>query len=213
MTGPAPAAPLAPSGDAPALILASASRSRRRLLEQAGVVAEVVPVALDEAAVKHSLRAEGADASQVAQALAELKARRVAQQRPGALVLGADQMMDCEGRWFDKPADRATAAAHLAALSGRSHRLLSAASVVRDDQVIWQHVATARLAMRRLSPGFIERYLDAAGEAVLGSVGAYQLEGLGAQLFERIDGDFFTVLGLPLLPLLAFLRPHGVVPT
>lgn len=205
--------PLGPSADAPPLILASASPSRRLVLEQAGVVAEVLPVAVDEAAVKDSLRHEREDAGAVARALAELKARRAAQARPGALVIGADQMMECEGRWFDKPADRGEAAAHLAALSGRSHRLLSAVCVVRDEQLLWQHLATASLIMRPFGPEFIERYLQAAGDAVLSSVGAYQLEGLGAQLFERVDGDYFAVLSLPLLPLLAFLRPHGLVPT
>jgi septum formation protein len=120
-------------------------------------------------------------------------------------------MLECNGVWFDKPADRDHAAAHLAALSGRTHRLISSAVCVRDGARIWHHTAVATLTMRPLSRSFIDRYLEAAGPAVLRSVGAYQLEGLGAQLFSRIEGDYFTVLGLPLLPILAFLRDNQVI--
>jgi septum formation protein len=121
-------------------------------------------------------------------------------------------MLECDGRWFDKPADRAAARAQLRALSGRSHSLHSAACVARDGERLWLEVTQAKLAMRELSDGFLDAYLDAAGPAVTHSVGAYQLEGLGVQLFRAIDGDHFTVLGLPLLPLLAFLREHDMVP-
>jgi septum formation protein len=157
------------------------------------------------------LRASGASAEQTAQALAETKANRISARHEGALVLGCDQMLDLDGTWFDKPADRAHAFAHLKAFSGRVHRLVCGAVVSRNGASIWRHVAIARLTVRPLSDAFINAYLDAAGPAVLASVGAYQLEGLGAQLFTQIEGDYFTVLGLPLLPILGFLRSHGIV--
>ena len=193
------------------VVLASASRSRAMLLGNAGVDAVRDPAAIDEEEVKASFRAEGADAATVAQALAELKAQRVSGRYPGALVIGADQMLDCNGVWFDKPVDRDHARAHLAALRGRTHELIAAVVVVRDRAVLWHHVARARLTVRPFGDAFLEDYLDRVGDDALLSVGAYQLEGLGAQLFSRIEGDYFTVLGLPLLPLLGFLRGHGVV--
>ena len=128
-----------------------------------------------------------------------------------ALVIGADQILDCDGRWFDKPASMDEAANHLRALSGRTHRLVSAGCVATGGVVSWRHVETPSMTMRRLDDDFIADYLDRAGPSVLESVGAYRLEGIGARLFERIDGDYFTILGLPLLPLLAFLRDAGVV--
>jgi septum formation protein len=158
-----------------------------------------------------AMKADGAPAAAVAETLAEMKAMRVAPRHPGALVFGADQMLECNGVWFDKPPDRAHAAAHLTALAGRTHRLISALACVRNGARIWHHTATASLTMRPLSHGSIDRYLDAAGPEALRSVGAYQLEGLGAHLFSRVEGDYFTVLGLPLLAMLAFLREHGVV--
>lgn len=193
------------------VILASASRARAAMLEQAGVACERRPANVDEDEVKQSLRAAGADVASVAQALAVLKAETTSRRCPGALVIGADQMLDCGGRWFDKPDGRDGARATLRALRGREHRLISAAVVVQDGQRVWQHTDDAVLAMRPLSDAFIERYLDALGDSAFGSVGAYQLEGLGAQLFSRVAGDFFTVLGLPLLPLLGFLRTRGVL--
>ena len=159
-----------------------------------------------------SFRAARFGAGEVAEALAELKAQRVTRRHPGALVIGADQMLECEGTWFDKPADRAAARAQLEALSGRVHRLVTCAVVVLDGERLWHRTESATMTMRRLSPEFLDRYLDTAGNEVLSSVGAYQLEGLGAQLFARVEGDFFTVLGLPLLPLLDFLRVRGVLP-
>ena len=171
------------------------------------------PAPIDEDSVKASLRAEGVEPAGVAEALAELKAQRVSAHWPGALVVGADQILECNGQWFDKPVDRDHAAAHLRALSGRGHRLISAACVVRDGARIWHYRDEARLTMRPLSGEFISSYLDALGNQALTSVGAYQLEGLGAQLFERVEGDYFTILGLPLLPLLAFLREHKAVAT
>ncbi|WP_083897389.1 nucleoside triphosphate pyrophosphatase [Azospirillum sp. B506] len=196
---------------APRLVLASGSRTRAMMLERAGVTAILDKPLVDEDEVKAAGRAEGVSADIVAEALAELKAQRITRRHPGALVVGADQMLDCEGRWFDKPADRAAARAQLLDLRGKTHRLVSCAVVVRDGERIWHKVDSARLTMRNFSETFLDEYLDRVGDEVLQSVGAYQLEGLGAQLFHRVEGDFFTILGLPLLPLLGFLRVHGVV--
>jgi len=143
--------------------------------------------------------------------LARAKAEAVARRHPGALVIGADQILESDGRWFEKPKDAADAAATLKALAGRTHRLISAVAVSRDDGTAWEHVETARLTMRRLSDADIGRYLKDAGPAVLESVGAYRLEGIGARLFTAIDGDYFTILGLPLLPLLGFLRAASAI--
>lgn len=196
---------------APILVLASQSAIRRKLLENAGLTVETLPARVDEDEIKLAMRQEGASVEDAAIKLAEAKARRVAEKIPQAIVLGCDQMLDCGGVWFDKPPDRAHAAAHLRALSGKTHRLVSAVVAYRNTVRVWHHVDSAKLAVRPLSDAFIESYLDQAGEAALGGVGAYQLEGLGAQLFTRVEGDYFTVLGLPLLPLLGFLRANGVV--
>jgi nucleoside triphosphate pyrophosphatase len=193
------------------LVLASASETRRRLLTAAGVSAETLVAGVDEAAIKHSLEREGAAPAEVARTLAELKAVRVSSRRPGALVIGADQVLVLDDRCFDKPADLAAARAQLLALRGREHRLLSAVAVALDGQGIWRHQEEARLRMRPFSDGFLDDYLARAGDDVLGSVGAYRLEGLGAQLFAGIRGDYFAILGLPLLALLDFLRGHGAV--
>ena len=194
------------------LVLASGSASRRRLLEAAGVPFEAATAAVDEDEVKLAMKAEGADAFAVAEALAELKAQRVSPRFPGALVLGADQMLVCEGAWFDKPADLAGAAEHLRRLAGRPHHLLTALCLLHDGTRIWHHRDRAELTMRPLSEAAIQGYLAEVGEAALGSVGGYQLEGRGIQLFQSISGDFFGILGLPLLPLLDMLRNHGVIP-
>jgi septum formation protein len=196
----------------PSLLLASASPTRRRLLEQAGLEfsAEAAPV--DEEEAKLALEGEGADGPALAEALAELKAVAVARRHPGAFVIGADQVLDCEGRRYDKPRDLAAARTQLMALRGRSHQLISAVVVVRDGQRLWHHIDRAKLTMRPFSPAFLDDYLARAMPGILSSVGAYQLEALGAQLFSRIEGDYFTILGLPLLPLLDFLRPHDLVP-
>ncbi|MCA3248551.1 MAG: septum formation protein Maf [Azospirillum sp.] len=196
---------------APPVILASQSAIRRKLLENAGLAVETLPARVDEDEIKLALRAAGASVEDAAIKLAEAKARRVAERIPGALVIGCDQMLECNGVWFDKPPDRAHAAAHLRALSGKTHRLISAVVAYRNMVRVWHHVDAAKLSVRPLSDAFIATYLDQVGEAALSSVGAYQLEGLGAQLFTRIEGDYFTVLGLPLLPLLGFLRANGVV--
>ena len=199
---------LIPEG-APRIVLASASAARRALLTSAGIPCDIDPGAIDEDEIKRAMKADGAPVAAVAETLAETKAMRVASRHPGALVFGADQMLECNGIWFDKPADRAHAIAHLTALAGRTHRLISALVCVRNGARIWHHTATASLTMRPLSREFIERYVDAAGASALQSVGAYQLEGLGAHLFARVEGDYFTILGLPLLAMLAFLREHG----
>jgi septum formation protein len=194
------------------LVLASGSATRAALLRAAGLAIQVDPAAVDEDEAKAALKGSRAAAPAAAEALAELKAQRVSRRRPGALVLGCDQLLECDGAWFDKPADRSAARRQLLALRGRGHSLHSAAVAVRDGGRVWHHVGTARLAMRAFSEAFLDGYLERAGDAVLGSVGAYQLEGLGAQLFARVEGDWFTILGLPLLPLLDFLRDHRVLP-
>ena len=195
---------------APKLVLASGSRTRAAMLEQAGMTAILDKPLVDEDEVKAAGRAEGVSADIVAEALAALKAQRITRRHPGALVVGADQMLECEGLWFDKPADRAAARAQLLDLRGKTHRLVSCAVVVRDGERMWHQIDSARLTMRNFSEAFLDDYLDRVGDDVLHSVGTYQLEGLGAQLFHRVEGDFFTILGLPLLPLLGFLRVHGV---
>jgi septum formation protein len=194
------------------LILASASPTRRRLLEQAGLEFSAETAPIDEEEAKLALESEGASAAALAETLAELKATAVSRRHPGGFVIGADQVLDCEGRRYDKPRDEAAARAQLMALRGRSHQLISALVVVRNGERLWHHVDRARLTMRPFSPAFLDDYLARSLPGILTSVGAYQLEGRGAQLFSRIEGDYFTILGLPLLPLLDFLRPHGLVP-
>ena len=188
------------------VILASASASRAHLLSAAGVPFTAIATHVDEDAVKSSMKAEGATAIDCAEALAELKAVKISQAHRDVLVIGADQMLECEGRWFDKPPSVEAARAHLVALSGRTHTLPTAVVVARNGARIWQHRAVPKLSMRTLTPAFLETYLAQAGKAVLSSVGAYQLEGSGVQLFQAVDGDFFTILGLPMLPLLSFLQ-------
>jgi septum formation protein len=189
------------------LVLASASAVRRHLLEAAGIPVEVRPASLDERAVEVS--APSNNPSAVAALLAREKALRVTAALPDRLVVGADQTLALGHRRFDKPTNRAAARAQLQALAGRTHELHAAIAVARDGKVLFEHVAVARLTMRPLTDEFLDRYIDTAGAAVTASVGAYQLEALGVHLFERIDGDHFTILGLPLLPLLAYLRAEG----
>ncbi|RAU23709.1 septum formation protein Maf [Paramagnetospirillum kuznetsovii] len=191
------------------IVLASGSAARRVMLEAAGVSLTVEVAALDEDSVKQGLRQQTNNPARAAETLAELKAVRVSARHRGALVIGADQMLDQEGEWFDKPADPAAARAQLIRLRHRTHRLTSAVVAVRDGRRLWYHTDSALLTMRNFSDAFLDGYLETAGDAVLGAVGAYQLEGLGAQLFLSVDGDFFTILGLPLLPLLDFLRENG----
>jgi septum formation protein len=186
------------------LVLASRSVARRSLLEAAGIPTEVRAVDIDERAVE--ARAGDLGPSQVANLLAETKARAAAANWPGRVVLGADQTLALNTRRFNKPDDRASARDQLRALAGHSHELHSAVVVAFDQDVLFASVQSARLTMRPMSDQFIETYLDAVGPQALTSVGSYQLEGLGIHLFERIEGDHFTILGLPLLPLLTFLR-------
>lgn len=196
----------------PPLVLASASAARRSVLAAAGLRFAVQAAAVDEAAIKESARAEGLSAAEAATVLAEAKARRV-ERRAGddALVIGADQILVCDGAWFDKPADAAAARTQLLALRGKTHELATALVCWRGGERVWGHVETPRLAMRAFSDAFLDAYLEAEGDAVLSSVGAYRLEGLGAHLFASVQGEHAAVLGLPLLPLLGFLRGHGVL--
>lgn len=181
------------------------------MLEAAGVSFQVDIPNVDETAVKSALRAQRAGAGETAEALAATKAQQISGRWPGALVIGADQMLECDGIWFDKPANSARARQTLLQLRGRTHELVTAVCVVRDRLVVWHHVARARLTMREFSDAFLDSYLARLGPAACDSVGAYQLEGPGVQLFERVCGDHFTIIGLPLLPLLEFLRGYGVV--
>lgn len=196
----------------PRLILASASRVRARILADAGIACIQRAADVDETTLKAEARTAGISIEETAFALAEAKALAVAAGDPDALVIGADQILECDGILYDKPADMAVAAAHLRSLSGRVHRLVSAVCVAASADVLWRHVETPRLTMRRLDGAFIADYLDGAGRAVLDSVGAYRLEATGAHLFARIEGDYFTILGLPLLALLDFLRRAGAIP-
>lgn len=197
--------------DIPRLVLASASASRRAVLDAAGLRFDVHPADIDETALKSVARAARADAAAAALRLADAKAARVAATDPDALVIGADQILVCDGAWFDKPADLAAARVQLRTLRGRAHSLATAAVCRRGGAQVWQHVAEPRLVMRRFSDAFLDQYLACEGDQVLGSVGAYRLEGPGAQLFARVEGEHTAILGLPLLPLLAFLREAGVL--
>lgn len=194
---------------APPLVLASQSAARAALLDAAGLRFDARPARLDEAAVKQACRAEGADAAETALTLAALKAQRI--RDPHALVIGADQILVCGDAWFDKPADLGGARDQLRTLRGRTHRLVTAVACLRDGQEVWRHVAEPRLRMRGFSDAFLEHYLAAEGEAILSCVGAYRLEGLGVHLFDDVQGEHAAILGLPLLPLLGFLRQHGVL--
>jgi septum formation protein len=196
------------AGGAP-LILASQSKSRQALLRGAGVPFEAIPADIDERRVQADSGLK--DPAAIAALLAKAKALHVAQRQRGRAVIGADQTLALGDRMFSKPAGRAQAAEQLRALAGATHALYSAIALVRDDTVIFEHVAVARMTMRGMSDRMIEAYLDAAGDKVTTSVGAYQLEGLGVHLFDRIEGDHFTILGLPLLPLLTALRKMGLV--
>jgi len=195
-----------------ALVLASGSQTRADMLKNAGVAFEVDPARVDEDAVKAALIADGAPPRDIADALADLKAMNVAMRRPADMVLGADQILVCEGKVFSKASTRDEAAQTLKALSGKTHQLLSAAVIYEEGQPVWRYVDTVKLTVRPLSDDFIETYLDSIGDAAFWSVGAYQIEGLGAQLFTRVEGDHFTVLGLPLLAFLDFLRLRGMMP-
>ena len=194
------------------LVLASASPARAAMLSAAGIAHEVQPARIDEAAVKAAMIAEGAPPRDIADKLAEMKALRISRRLSARLVLAADQVLVQGDRIFDKPADINEARAHLVALRGKPHQLLSAAVVAIDGAPVWRHVGSARLTMRPFSDTFLDAYLAQIGDLALTSVGCYHLEGQGAQLFARVQGDYFTILGLPLLELLGFLRARGVLP-
>jgi septum formation protein len=194
------------------LVLASTSAARKAVLAGAGVPFEAARSGVDEEATKARLLATGATPRQVAEALADEKALAVSRGRPG-LVLGADQTLELGGRLYDKAETLEEARARLRALRGRPHQLHSAVAVAEAGQVVWRETVSATLTMREFSDGFLDDYLWREGEAALGSVGCYRLEGLGVQLFSKIEGDYFTILGLPLMGLLELLRQRGVVST
>lgn len=198
-----------PQADGSVLILASASRTRRALLDAAGLAFGVIAADLDEDTMRQAL--DEVDPQDVAEILARAKAEAVSVGHPDAVVIGADQILALDGRIFTKPKDDEAARRQLLDLQGRTHTLVSAVAIARRGATVWTDTGAARLSMRSLTPEFIGRYLAAAGPRALESVGAYQLEGLGAHLFTQVDGDYFTVLGLPLLPLLEALRNQKVI--
>jgi len=193
------------------LVLASSSPFRAAILRNAGLAIETEAATVDERSIETPLLEAGLDAADVAQILAEAKASDVSSRRPGALVIGADQTMTLDGELLHKPADMEQARYRLLAMSGKTHTLHSGLALVRDGETVWRHVSAAHLHVRDLGPAFIGRYLASVGDRALQSVGAYQIEGEGIQLFDRIEGDHFTIIGLPLLPLLAELRARGEI--
>ena len=197
----------------PAIILASQSASRRAMLDAAAVRYAVQPAHVDEAAMKVALLAENQTPRAIADALAELKAIKIARQNPESLVIGSDSVVSVDGRLFDKPEDRKDAIQHLQNFSGREMRLTSAVVVAEGGVPVWRHVEEARLLVRPLSDAFIETYLDTEWPAIAGCVGCFRIEGPGVQLFSSVRGDHFTILGMPLLPLLGYLRLRGAMPS
>lgn len=193
------------------LVLASGSRIRAELLKNAGLTFEVDPATVDERAVEAPLLEAGLCPEDLATILAEAKAQDVSERRPNDLVIGADQILAFDGERYTKPEDMEAARRQLLKFSGKTHELLSAVVIAKNGETLWRHLSVARLTMRPYGPEFVGRYLASVGDVALTSVGAYQLESRGIQLFERIEGDYFTILGLPLLPLLEELRNHGIV--
>jgi septum formation protein len=196
---------------APRLVLASASASRRAVLQAAGVAFAIRPAQIDEAEAKRTARMDGASAEEAALLLAGMKASQIALSEPDALLIGADQILVCDDEWFDKPINVTAAADQLRTLRGRTHALATAVLCHRGGQRLWHHVARPRLTMRPFSDAFLAAYLAAEGSDVTTTVGAYRLEGRGIHLFERIEGEHSAILGLPLLELLGFLRRQGVL--
>ena len=194
------------------IVLSSTSASRRRLLSQTGIYFDTARPPVDEAPIKARLKQGGASAADVAEALAEAKANSVADILPGHYVIGADQMLECEGAWFDKPESRDAALRQLLALRGKTHHLLTAAVIAHEGRIIWRHTEVAQMTMRDFSNEFLATYLDKAGDALTRSVGAYEVEGIGVQLFAKIEGDYYSILGLPVVPLLIALRETGALP-
>lgn len=202
---------MSPTTSADAVILASGSATRAEILRNAGLVFSVQRPSVDEAAVRDAMIKEGASVEAGALRLAELKTLEIAANHENHIVIGADQILECDGEWFEKPSSLDQARAQLKYLSGKSHRLISAVTVARKGNVVWSKTDEAVLTIRRFGDGFLERYLEIMGDRVSSSVGGYQIEGIGAQLFDRIEGDHFTILGLPLWPTLGFLREIGVL--
>jgi len=193
----------------PKLVLASGSATRQAMLRQSGLAFEVIPARIDETAILAALQADDAKPHDIADALAEYKARRVSQKLDQALVLGSDQILDLKGRVFTKPTSRDDAKQTLLDLQGQTHRLLSAAVIYEDGEPIWRSIGQARMTMHAMTPAEIDMYLDQTWPDVASSVGAYHAEGYGARLFSRIDGDWYSVLGMPLLNVLSFFRLRG----
>jgi len=193
------------------IILASASPFRRKMLEDAGIAFTIDQPGIDERAVEEAVANTGLRPDDLAQILAEAKAVDVSRNHPGALVVGCDQTLSLGDELLHKPADMEEARRRLLKLSGRTHQLNSAVVIAQDGEAIWRHVSVAQLTMRDLDPGFVGRHLSAVGDVALSSVGAYQIEGRGIQLFDKVEGDHFTIVGLPLLPLLAKLRELGAI--
>lgn len=192
------------------IILASGSQSRRAVLAAAGIAAETIKPNVDEDSAKAAMRAEGMSVRDQAMKLAEMKSVKVSMRETG-LVIGCDQMLSLDREVFDKPADLDAAKAHLRSLSGKAHTLETGIVISEDGAPVWRHLARPKLTMRPLSDAFIDDYVACVGAPLLATVGAYQLEGLGAQLFSQIEGDYFSILGLPLLPLLGYLRTRGIL--
>ena len=191
------------------LILASASEIRAQLLQSAAIKIEVQPARIDEVTIRASLEAEGASPRDLADALAEFKARKISEKNPGRLVLGCDQVAELGGEVLSKPRDSAEAVAQLTAMSGKTHRLLSAAVLYEDGKPLWRHVGVVRMRMRELTPGYIEGYVIRNWDSICHAVGAYKLEEEGVRLFAKVDGYYFNVLGLPLTELLSYLILRG----
>lgn len=193
------------------IILASASRHRAKLLDDAGILFACIPSTLDERSIEAPLESADVTPEDRAVILAEAKAVDVSEKHPGRYVIGCDQILALEGKVLHKPKDMQAARRRLLEMSGKTHYLFSAVVLVRDGEAIWRHVAPCAMKLRSLSPEFIGRYLADVGDVVLSSVGAYQIEGRGVQLFEKIEGDLFSIIGLPLLPLLEALRQEGLI--
>ena len=193
------------------IILASGSGARREILRNAGLDFDVVPADIDEESVKDRMRLEGCSALETAQALADLKARKVSKVHTRALVIGADQMLECNGSWFDKPRSVDGARSQLMKLRGQKHELLSGITVAQCGKVMFRHGVTSGLTMRSFSESFLDSYLQSESQNVCKSVGGYRIEGFGIQLFSSVTGSYFDILGLPLLPLLDFLRTTEII--